>query len=53
MAKPPLAESSTTPSARPVAENTPIMVSAEELPDSRTAEIHSANTRANPNMEIR
>ena len=52
-AKPPLAESSTTPSARPVLENTPMMVSAEETPEPITAEMPSANSSAKPSMESR
>ena len=51
--KPPLAESSTTPSARPVLENTPMMVSAEETPEPITAEMPSANSSAKPSMESR
>ena len=53
MEKPPLAERSTTPSATPVAENTPIMVSDEEVWEDITPEMATANSRAKPSMEIK
>ncbi len=51
-AKPPYAERITTPSAIPIEENTPIIVSDEEIFDSIMLEIPSENNTAKPKREI-